>query len=241
MSLDLYPALAAGEIDVAVALERVSSAGRVAPLGAASLLFRNSDEHWPEESGNDLSSRFPGLTFENLATDGATIGEVFGEQLSQIEPGDDEVLLTLTIGQSDVLSAASLKPRRALLDKIGSDIVEAYDFLVDTLRGQFPNGLLLLTTVCDPSDRSGKIPDVFDNAPLPLEILDRLNAHIRSLASGTPNVRLADAYARFVGHGVSVPEAECWYWKRSLVELNAKGASELRQVWLDALDADAQT
>ena len=33
MSIDLYPALDAGEIDVAVALERVSTAGRVAPLG----------------------------------------------------------------------------------------------------------------------------------------------------------------------------------------------------------------
>ena len=40
MSIDLYPALDAGEIDVAVALERVSTAGRVAPLGAASLLVQ---------------------------------------------------------------------------------------------------------------------------------------------------------------------------------------------------------
>ena len=41
LSMDLYPALDAGEIDVAVALERDPSAGRVAPLGAASLLYQN--------------------------------------------------------------------------------------------------------------------------------------------------------------------------------------------------------
>src|SRR4051812_31795512 len=48
MSIDLYPALDAGEIDVAVALEWDAAAGAVAPVGAASLLHRNVDERWPE-------------------------------------------------------------------------------------------------------------------------------------------------------------------------------------------------
>lgn len=242
MSLDLYPALDAGEIDVAVALERVPSAGRVAPLGAASLLFENSDEHWPDDVGNDLSSRFPGLVYENLASDGATIGEVFGEQLAQLDETDEPILLTLTIGQSDVLSATSIRSRRPLIEKIASDTIEAYDFLVETLRGRFPRGLIILTTVPDPSDRTAKIPGVFDGeGPLPLDILDRFNGHIRTLAAGTPNLRLADAYARFLGHGVTAAEDDCWYWKRSLVELDARGASELRHLWLDALDSDEQT
>ena len=60
MSIDLYPALDAGEIDVAVALERDVSAGNVAPLGAASLLYRNDDARWPEEQGADLLTRYPG-------------------------------------------------------------------------------------------------------------------------------------------------------------------------------------
>jgi hypothetical protein len=38
MSIDLYPALDAGETDVAVALERLPSVGGVAPIGAASLI-----------------------------------------------------------------------------------------------------------------------------------------------------------------------------------------------------------
>lgn len=241
MSVDLYPALDAGEIDVAVALERVPSAGRVAPLGAASLLYQNSEQHWPDDLGNDLSSRYPHIVFENLASDGATIGEVFGEQLTQADPSDDPVLITLTLGLNDVLSAAAIRPRRDLLDKIGSDIVEAYDFLVDTLRGQFPNGTLVLTTACDPSDGTGKIPDVYDGGPIPLEMLERLNGHIRALAGGTPNVLLADAYKHFLGHGVTAAGDDAWYWRRSLIELNARGANELRHLWLDALDSADQT
>ena len=72
MSIDLYPALDAGEMDVAVALERSTAAGAVAPLGAASLFFRNSEQHWPDDLGNDLSSLYPDIDFQNLATDGAT-------------------------------------------------------------------------------------------------------------------------------------------------------------------------
>jgi lysophospholipase L1-like esterase len=242
VSIDLYPALDAGEVDVAVALERVPTAGRVAPLGAASLLYQNADELWPEDAGNDLVSRHGVMPFENLAADGATIGEVFGEQTSSLEGSDEPVLVTLTIGGNDLLSAYGSRPRRQLLEKIGADIAEAYDFLVDTLRGQFPNGRLILTTVYDPSDRTGRIPGVHDEVgPLPLAVLDGLNAHIRKLARGTPNVLLADAYAHFLGRGVTAPEADRWYWKRSLIEPNAKGASEIRRLWLDALDAADQT
>jgi hypothetical protein len=129
-----------------------------------------------------------------------------------------------------------------LLEKIGPTSPKRTTFLVDTVRGQFPNGRLILTTVYDPSDRTGKIPGVHDDlGPLPLEVLDRLNTHIRKLARGTPNVLLADAHAHFLGHGITAPEADRWYWKRSLIEPNARGASEIRHLWLDALDAAEQT
>src|SRR5215467_12961128 len=116
MSIDLYPALDAGATDVAVALERDPSAGRVAPLGAASLLFKNVDDVWPEDAGTDLSSRYPRLTFENHASDGATIGEVFGEQLPRLEESSEPALVTLTIGGNDLLNAYGSRPR--LLQRI---------------------------------------------------------------------------------------------------------------------------
>jgi len=238
MSIDLYPALDAGEIDVAVALERVASAGAVAPIGAASLLYRNDDQRYPEEQGADLVSWYPGITLQNLAEDGATIGDVFGEQLPQLAESDERTLLTVTVGGNDLLSAFENRPRRSLVEAIGRDVAEAYDFLLDALRRARPNALILLTTIYDPSDRLGRIPGVLEDAgKLPLHVLDALNAHIRTLARGTPGVALADVYERFLGHGASVPEADRWYWRRSLVEPNAQGASEIRRVWRDALDA----
>lgn len=238
VSIDLYPALDAGEIDVAVALEREAAAGRVAPIGAASLLYQNADDRWPDYAGDDLVSLCPGIEMHNLAADGATIGDVFGEQVPNVFAGEDPALVTLTIGGNDLLSAYGNRPRHSLLERIERDVAEAYDFLLDTLRGLLPNGTFVIATVYDPSDRGGRIPGVYDDAgPLPLDILDRFNDHVRTLARGTPRALLADVYAHFLGHGMSAAEADRWYWRRSLIEPNARGASEVRQVWLDALRA----
>jgi hypothetical protein len=238
ISIDLYPALDAGRIDVAVALERTTAAGDIAPIGAASLLYRNAEDLWPDDAGNDLISRYPGIELVNVAEDGATIGDVFGEQLTQVEDTDEPVLITLTVGGNDLLSAYGNRPKKALLQKIEHDIAEAFDFLVDHLRGRFPSGTLIVNTIYDPSDRSGRIPGVYEEiGPLPLEILDRMNDHIRALAIGTPRVVLADIYAHFLGHGVSVAENERWYWRRSLIEPNAEGANQIRRLWLEVVDA----
>src|SRR4051812_24877486 len=180
MSIDLYPALDAGKTDVSVALERVEGAGTIAPLGAASLFFRNDDETHPDESGNDLTSMFPGISLRRLATDGATIGDVFGEQLAQLGESEEPTLITLTLGSEDLFSAFSRSPKKALLEQITSDLAEAYDLLVAAIRAARPNATLILTTVTDPSDRTGRIPGVLDDAnKLPLSALDSFNAGIR--------------------------------------------------------------
>ena len=240
MSIDLYPALDAGETDVAVALEWDARAGAVAPLGAASLLHRNLDETYPEFTGNDLTSRNPDVAFLNVAEDGATIGDVFGSQLPQVAESTDRTLLTLSVGGNDLLSAFSSRPKASLLRELVRDIGDAYEFLVESLRRTRPNALVLLTTVYDPSDGTRKIPGVYDGAVLPLESLAELNERIRSVASGSPQARVADVHGHFVGHGVTAPDGDRWYWKRSLIEPNAEGASEIRRVWLDALDGAAE-
>ncbi|HET9423774.1 MAG TPA: SGNH/GDSL hydrolase family protein [Gemmatimonadaceae bacterium] len=235
MSIDLYPALDAGRTDVAVALERVETAGMTAPLGAASLFFRNDDEAHPDESGNDLSSMYPGITFRRLATDGATIGDVFGEQLALLGESDDPSIITLTIGSEDLFSAFSRTPTPALLEAIAADLIEAYDLLVAAIRTERPNALILLTTVTDPSDRTGKVKGILDDRPLNLTAMDAFNSHIRKLTSDSDALRLADANGAFLGHGATQPEEHRWYWRRSPLELNAIGANELRKLWLETL------
>jgi hypothetical protein len=241
MSIDLYPALDAGETDVAVALERDPAAGQVAPLGAASLFYRNDEAHWPEEIGRDLASRYTGIGFTNLAADAATIGDVFGGQLPELAPSDEPTLITLTVGTHDLLSAVGNRPRGSLLERIARDVANAYDTLLDAIRAERPDSLILLTTVCDPSDRTGVIPGVLPEAGrLPLSALDSLNAHIRQLARQREGVALADAYIHFLGHGATAPEADRWFWRRSFLEPNANGANELRRVWLEAVEVVEQ-
>ena len=238
MSIDLYPALDAGEIDVAVALERDASAGRVAEIGAASLFYRNDEIRWPEEVGNDLVSRFPAVEYENFAMDGATIGDVFGEQLPRLMATEEPTLLTLTIGASDLFSAFANRPKPSLVERIAHDVAEALEFVVDAVRRTRPNSLLIVSTIYDPSDRTGKIKGTFDEAgTMQLRALDSLNDSIRKLATGTPGLLLGEVYGHFLGHGVTAPEADRWYWRRSLLEPNARGASEIRRVWMEALTA----
>lgn len=235
-SIDIYPALDAGKTDVSVALERVEGAGTIAPLGAASLFFQNNDESHPDESGNDLSSMFPGIAFRRLATDGATIGDVFGEQLALLGESDEPTLITLTLGSEDLFSAFSRSPKKPLLEQIVADLGEAYDLLVAAIRAARPNATLILTTVTDPSDRTGRIPGVLDDAgKLPLEGLDAFNARVRALNDPMGRTHVADAYGLFLGRGASVSEEHRWYWRRSPIELNAAGANELRKLWLETL------
>jgi hypothetical protein len=237
MSIDLYPALDTGEIDVAVALERSTDAGAIAPLGAASLLYENDNARYAESQGDDLVSRFPGIELQKLAEDGATIGDVFGEQLLQLEPAPGTTLITLTAGGNDLLSAFANRPRASLLDAIRREVIDAYDFLVDAIRRAVPDSVVILTSIYDPSDDTGLIPGVFEGAGvLPLSVLREMNAHIRTLAGGTPGVLFADAHAWFLGHGVTAPQDERWYWKRSLIEPSALGADALRRLWLTVLD-----
>lgn len=236
MSIDLYPALDAGETDVAVALEWEAAAGRVAPLGAASLLHRNVDELHPEFAGNDLISRWPDIGAVNLAEDGATIGDVFGTQLAQIGESEEPTLITLSIAANDLLSAFANRPAAELLARIVEDVAESYEFLLQSVRRARPQSSIVLTTVYDPSDGTRKVPGLFDGAgPLPLQSLHDLNARIGAMAETTRDCALADVHAHFLGHGVTALPKDRWYWKRSWVEPNAAGASEIRRVWLDAL------
>ena len=236
MSIDLYPALDAGETDVAVALERSAEAGGVAALGAASQLVANDDARWPEFAGRDLQTLSPGVAAQTLAADGATIGDLFSEQLPLVDGGGGPTLVTLTLGGSDLLGAFGGVAGAARMAAAVRDIVQAYSHCVGELARRLPDATLVLTTVCDPTDGTGQAPGlVVGRAALPLAELAALNAHIRQLAARTPGARLADAHAHFMGHGATAPEAERWYWRRSVVEPSVVGASELRRVWLEAL------
>jgi lysophospholipase L1-like esterase len=227
MSTDHYPTCDVREVDV--------PPDRLDPLGAAALLYRNDDLRWPELRGQDLTHGSPDVEFLNLAEDGVMIDDVATEELARLgrDARDPGILITLTAGGNDLLDALAASEG---LDKAVTRIVRRYTDLVDTVRDELLRATLVLTTVYDPTDGTGRLPGLDTYGRLPLEHLDRFNDHVRDMAGATPGAVLADVHRHFLGHGVTAPEPERWYWRQNLIEPSARGASEIRRVWWEALD-----
>jgi len=227
MSSDHYPTCDVRDLD--------APPNRLDPLGAAALLYRNDAGRWAEFAGRDLASRWRGLSFRNLTEDGALIDDVATEELARLglDSLDPRILVTLTAGGNDLLDAllAGVPLGRAV-----ARIIRRYTELIETLSEELPHASFLLTTVYDPTDETGHLPGLSESfGKLPLEYLHEFNAHVRDVASRTSGAALADVHRHFLGHGASCPEAERWYWRRNLIEPNARGASEIRRVWWDVL------
>jgi lysophospholipase L1-like esterase len=226
MSTDHYPTCDVRNVD--------APPGRLDPLGAAALLHANEDARWPEFRGRDLDRLFREVEFLNLAEDGAMIDDVATEELARLGHDSDDpgILLTLTAGGNDLLDAlGSGRP----LDRAVRQIERQYTDLVATVREELPGATLVLTTVYDPTDGTGRLPGLESLGRLPLEHLDRFNERVRDLAREDDHTLLADVHRHFLGHGVKAPERDRWYWRRNLIEPNARGASEIRRVWLEAV------
>jgi lysophospholipase L1-like esterase len=222
MSSDHYPTCDARGLDLPPA--------RLDPLGAAALLNRNADDRWPEFAGLDLEHRHRGLVFTDLTEDGATIDDVLTAELARLghDSSDPGIVVTLTAGGNDLLGALFAgRP----LDHAVERIRRRYRELIALLREELPRATLILTTVYDPTDGTGRLPGLEGLGPLPLEYLDRFNGEVREAADRTAGAVFADVHRHFLGHGVSASEPDRWYWPRNLIEPNARGASEIRRVW----------
>lgn len=211
-------------------------------LGAASLLFENDDERWPAFEGRDLSSRIPDLETTDLCQDGATLRWVVGLQLPRI-PDDLEgpVLVTLTAGGNDLLHLLEAGPPSTDDPVIGGgpvdadDVADGLERVVGRLREELEEPTVVVGTVYDPSDGTGELPGggIVEGG---LEMLHDFNERVRALGQRN-DVRVADIHDHFLGHGLEEPDpAERWYWPHSIIEPSARGASEVRRLFLEAVD-----
>lgn len=242
LSMDLYPARA-----VHAAGARAELAELTPGSGAAALLHRNDDARWPDLAGLDLVSANPAIAFHNrhafdhplehpsdhLATDGATTVGVLAYQLHRVPPSPERLLVTVTAGRSDVFQMIGA-PRPPATMVAG--MLSRVERLIRTVREKLPRAVLLLTTAPDPSDGTGRLDD---DTPFARESgwLAEYNAGLARLAaeSDPGHVLLADAAGHFAGHGLAAPPGERWYWDGRITELDARGASELRRVWVETL------
>jgi lysophospholipase L1-like esterase len=206
--------------------------------GAASLLHRNRDGDFPDWADRDLTTA--GLGVQVLARDGATTADVLERQLRQI--AQPPTLVTITMGGNDLVSAyGDTQAARAAIGRvsaIGEGVMRQLSRLCgDTTR-------IVITTVYDPSDRTGEVPTsglpAWHDGPAAVE---QLNAALIDLAERHGAI-VADVYSRFLGHGVhagdpTIPDsrpADRDLWYCGVIEPNAWGAHQIRAAWWQAVN-----
>ena len=81
-----------------------------------------------------------------------------------------------------------------------------------------------------PVDRGGRA-----DASTDVGLADRLQRGGEA-RGGVTGCGVADIHARFLGHGLTEPDPpRRWYWDDMIIEPNARGASEVRRLWLRAV------
>jgi lysophospholipase L1-like esterase len=227
ISIDSYPAH-----DVE---RRYPGKASTSALGAASLFYRNDDKLWPEFRGNDLHTKFPSLEYDDLTADGATTRSLIA-QVSRVARSDEPTLVTITAGGNDLLGEIGFRgspqdggdtPVPAIAGRLREAVTQ--------LLALRPNSVVVVSTVYDPSDGTNRLPGYSRPLEREAQWLRDYNDAVRTLVASDRRLRVADIRQHFMGHGLTVAETERWYLAESIIEPNARGASEVRRLWLQAL------
>jgi len=174
----------------------------------------------------------PHLGIDDLAADGATTDDVLRYQLPRVSRSRASTLVTITAGGNDLLMfLGALFPPRDLVDGIRERLTR----IIDELLAKLPHSTILLGTIYDPSDGTNTL----DGQRFDREAgwLAKTNDAVRMLSRSYDNVRLADIHARFLGHGITAPMSERWYWSELIFEPNASGAREVAALWMEQLQS----
>lgn len=223
MSIDLYPNRDLG-IDYPQSL----------PIGAASLLFRNDDELWPEFAGVDLRRNDLADGRDVPAADGAMLRGDLESQLAVLSA--DTRIVTLTIGGNDLFFSYSQGVRGHALMQLVETLQRSFVSMVELIHRRAPEATVVFTTVYDPSDGTGSMMGMSN---MPLEHLQSFNDTVRETAARNAFAQLADVHQHFLGHGLTADQDNRWYWPQSIIEPSARGASEIRRCWASALGLNA--
>ena len=210
--------------------------------GGASLLARNRDDDFPAWRGRDLTTVYPGLRFELMATDGGTTATLLDVQLPRlVRLNLRPQVVTLTVGGNDLLGAyGDTVAARGVIDTV----LRRMDDALGLLRQRAAlDARLVVGTVYDPSDGTGDT-EALGLPPWPdaVEVIGELNSGLRQVAAAH-GAAVADVHAAFLGHGLNAgdprdpaprPKTQD-LWFCSLIEPNAWGASGVRAAFWDAL------
>lgn len=210
--------------------------------GAASLLFQNRNDDFPDWQGCDIKTVVANSRLIPLAQDGATSATVRYAQIPRMkEMGVRPSLVTVTMGGNDLLQCfgsdeAAQSAHRSLWDHANAVLLSLRE-----LAG--PNTPVLVGTIYDPSDGSGNAEAAIALPwPNALTWIRLFNQTLHAVA-GEHGAIVADIHGAFQGHGIQAGDtrqAESRPQNRALfycggIEPNAWGAGAIRGVWWETL------
>ena len=230
MEYDLY--LAVGD---SLSIDAYAGPG----LGAASLLFKNHHELYPEFRGSDLSNLNANCRLLNLAKDGGTIDSAISA-VESLQPLGSNVLATITVGGNDLL--AGLSDKSTFPDPWLGQFEEDLKYLLALILEKYPNSRVLVGNVYDVTDGTGIAQSRRWEAREFLPAVDAVNKIISRQARAIGNGFVIDINQHFLGHTVRFEDStyehyeaadpSCWICLD--IEPNARGSSEIRRLFWNA-------
>lgn len=210
------------------------------------------DDYPDQEMGtkfNGAASRLQRMletsSFLNLSGDGATIRDIRQHQLpaaiNLIGNSNQEVFITLTAGGNDIsFGTMRLKAqnRLSLYPQLMQDITRQYVDLVLDIRRAFPNSQIVLNTLYDPTDGTGKLPENCglwaDIAPQYSKGRRQLGQFIKAWGMKLNFAVVVDIFEKFDGKGMRIENMEGYYYNNFLIEPGALGANAIAELWYEA-------
>lgn len=200
--------------------------------GAASLFYRNVNDLYPEFRNRDLLTQYPGIRLLYRAQDGATTSDILNDQLAELPKDSAQTIVSLTAGGNDILG----------LQSGPEEILFRLQNILRRMQQHFPDSIILLGTIYDPTDGEGDLFDPANKMGVEMESLSLVNEGIRGMARD-PNIRVVEIQRHFLGHGAysrdpknnhyHPEDPSLWYLLD--IEPNARGAHEIRRLFWEAL------
>ncbi len=187
----------------------------------------------------------PGISYENLAVNGADTSDVTATQLARATPGAGAVLVVVYVGGNDLRPylIASDMAAEAGFARITPSIETAWKTIFTHFadRAKFPDGAtVLVNTQYDPFDDC-TAPPYFVSAKKH-ELLRSFNDVVARLARANDAI-VVDQFTPFLGHGHHVRVAACPHYRAGstpymgdLIHPNAAGHEQIFQQWKLAVD-----
>lgn len=195
-----------------------------------------------------MATKFPGLTYENLAVDGALIADVKTKQLPSIKTGPGHIFVNLFIGGNDLAAhlyeddATAAQSWAKIKPQAQADYESILSYFDDTTK--FPDGAtIMVNSQYNPFDECQA--GVYSFVSLAKQgYIKEFNQVVLAVTANHKNAALVDQYTTFLGHGHNYNQSKCPkyianadYWMADLIHPNEKGHVDLLTQMKAAVDS----